>query len=278
MSNRITGPVNTGPIAPGSSRGDRPAKPCKPSCCKTPHGHSAVRDNIPSWHRDACRCHREDLIMTTTYGAAPVSLGTYDLDFHEYMHYLYLPIKVPEEGELVIFPERLGFAADMIRDAIRSETTRGNRWTHIYVTARRGFATPGNPLNRPGWHSDGFGTPDINYVWTDRYPTLFAVQDFHGISDGHAESARQFEEQVDPDRIVTYADCVLQRLDASVIHTAPEIPAPGGDRSFFKISFSNSRYNLLGNSHNHLLDYDWPMHPRAVVRNDPARSEADFAS
>lgn len=209
------------------------------------------------------------------YGTAPLNMGVYNLDFQEYMHYMYLPVRVPEDPHKLRMPQRLHFASDILLDAMQMEADLGNDWSHIYVTARRGFATPGNPLNRPGWHSDGFGTEDINYVWTDRFPTLFAVQEFSDISQDHRTSARQFEEQVDPSKIVTYPDKMLQRLDPAVIHAAPEIPAPGGERSFFKVSFSNSRYNLRGNSHNYDLDYTWPMHGRSEVRNDPARAEAD---
>ena len=147
------------------------------------------------------------------------------------------------------------------------------------MTARRGYATPGNPLNRPGWHSDGFGTDDVNYVWTDRFPTLFAIGDFGNVSTDHKVSGEQFAHVANNSTRVkhrTYRDRELLRLDPSVIHTAPPIPAPGGERSFFKISFSNSRYNLKGNAHNHLLNYDWPMYDRQVARNDPARKEADM--
>jgi hypothetical protein len=210
------------------------------------------------------------------YGSPPVSLGTFDLKFDEYMHYMYLPVVIPEAPYAVI-PQRLSFATGLIMTAAQNEVRLGNEWSHVYVTARRGFATPGNPLNRPGWHSDGFGTPDINYVWTDRFPTLFAEQEFRDISDDHIESALQFEAQVDPDRIVTYPDRMLQRLDSSVIHAAPPIPAPGGERSFFKVSFSNERYALLGNSHNYGLRYDWPMLSRNAARNDPARAQADVS-
>lgn len=28
---------------------------CRPSCCKTPFGHSTVRDGLPEWRR--CKCH-----------------------------------------------------------------------------------------------------------------------------------------------------------------------------------------------------------------------------
>lgn len=219
--------------------------------------------------------------MSVTYGAEPLSLGVVDLAFEEYMHFMYLPVLVPEHPSVVpcldiAVPDQLGFAAQLIHDIVHYEMTAlGGSFTHVYVTARRGFATPGNPLNRPGWHSDGFGTTDINYVWTDAFPTLFAVQTFEGISDDHVESASQFAEQIDTARIRTYPDKTLLRLDPSVIHAAPEIPAPGGERSFLKVSFSNSRYNLRGNSRNHLLTYDWPMHDRAAVRNDPAHAGQD---
>ena len=218
--------------------------------------------------------------MTTTpaipFGNPPESIGVFDLDFTEYMHYMYLPVQFAEFGWALRMPSNLAFAQDFVEDVISDEFARNGRnaWRYTYVTARRGFATPGNPLNRPGWHSDGFGTPDINYVWTDRYPTLFAEQKFFDISDDHTESARQFEQQIAAGFVHTYPDKTLQRLDSSVIHAAPEIPAPGGERSFFKVSFSNDRYDLLGNSHNHLFEYDWPMHSRAQQRNDPATKKA----
>lgn len=213
------------------------------------------------------------------YGNAPAQHGIWDLKFEEYMHYMYLPIHVPEQPNRIDWPENLAFAADLIEHVIHHEwEVRRNRTSHIYVTARRGYATPGNPLNRPGWHSDGFGTKDINYVWTDRFPTLFAIGQFGEISTDHAESSRQFTTTAENSALTTiktYADRELLRLDPSVIHTAPPIPAPGGERSFFKISFSNSRYNLKGNAHNHKLNYDWPMFDRQVARNDPAHAEID---
>ena len=203
-----------------------------------------------------------------SYGKAPELIGNYPLGgWHEYMHYMYLPVIMPERPGLRM-PERLSFAADMVQAAIDHEAP--SAFTYAYVTARRGYATPGNPLNRPGWHGDGFGTDDINYVWTDRYPTMFAIQDFTGISENHSESMDQFEQQISPFNIHVYDDRDLLRLDQYVIHSAPDIPAPGGERSFFKISFSNNRYNLAGNSHNYLFDYKWDMHPRAKTRNDPA--------
>lgn len=214
------------------------------------------------------------------YGNAPELHGIWDLEFEQYMHYMYLPIAVPEDPRFdFAIPPELEFARELIDCAHYTEVVdHKNVWQYVYVTARRGFATPGNPLNRPGWHSDGFGTPDINYVWTDRYPTEFAIGDFGTISEDHIKSTEQFTHRATwwpTVRIRTYEDKTLMRLDPSVIHTAPPIPAPGGERSFFKVSFSNTRYNLKGNAHNYMLNYDWPMYDRAAVRNDPSRAQDD---
>lgn len=51
-----------------------------------------------------------------------------------------------------------------------------------------------------------------------------------------------------------------------MVHAAPAIDA-AQLRSFVKISFSNERYDLIGNAHNHTLHYNWPMHPRRIQRN-----------
>jgi hypothetical protein len=52
-------------------------------------------------------------------------------------------------------------------------------------------------------------------------------------------------------------------------------PPPGGMRSFLKISLSHQKYNLVGNSHNYLFDYNWDLHDRDTLRNDPAYAGKD---
>lgn len=215
------------------------------------------------------------------YGLPPEEIGVFHLDWHEYMHYMYLPVRMAT-GDPIRLPQRLEFLREMIDAAIDRELDifrKGGPMPrrYVYVTARRGYATPGNPLNRPGWHSDGFGTTDVNYVWTDAFPTVFAVGDFHGISTDHVKSIAQFEDQVH-DPLIKWETAPLNtllRLTPAMIHCAPQIPSPGGERGFVKISFSDDRYNLLGNSHNHLFDYEWEMHDRAELRNDPNYAGGD---
>lgn len=212
--------------------------------------------------------------MSTPYGSPPIEIGTYDLaDWHEFMAYLYLPIWMAGMEDIVV-PRRLRFATPLIYESFMDAHHLGSKFRYVYVTAKRGFATPGNALNRPGWHTDGFGTDDLNYVWWSSYPSRFAVHPFDGITVDHAQSMAAFDEQADSNYPVE--DRRLYRLDPFVVHTTPEIPAPGGMRSFLKVSFSKHRYNLLGNSHNHGIAYDWPMYPRADARNDPAQYGRDF--
>lgn len=228
--------------------------------------------------------------MTTTipghYGEAPVDLGEVTLPhWQEFMHYLYLPVRIPEPGAHpqayvdCVLPPNLHF----IRPAVRLTLDNAKRHTHlrnpyVYVTARRGFATPGNPLNRPGWHCDDFGGDDLNYIWSDRWPTRFlyapgglTLPDDDVASMEVMEALAHTAEHTDaPSMMVADGQPGhLLRLSPYVIHDTPIIPEPGGMRSFFKISVSSHRYNLLGNSHNYLLDYEWKMYDRAAIRNQP---------
>lgn len=207
------------------------------------------------------------------YGTLPRFMGKFDFDLREVMHYLYLPVCMDFIGGDVRLPKNVECCLPLIDAAI--EDTKG-QYQYAYLTARKGWASPDNPLNRPGWHCDGFGTDDMNYIWWVGPGTRIAVQDFEHISSDHNVSLKQFEEQVDNDYIVTYAERTLIGLDPYCVHATPLIPAPGCWRQFVKVSLSNHRYNLENNSHNYLFDYDWPMHTRDEIRNDPHASQADF--
>lgn len=212
-----------------------------------------------------------------SYGEPPDIVGVFDLDeWSEYMHYLYLPVVLPGHRQTVRLPHRLAFAFPVIITAMMDAGIDDE--SYVYLTARRGYATPDNPLNRPGWHCDGFGTDDVNYTWSDRWGTRWADMEdlFEDISTDHLRSMEQFAEQVDVRFVREMKPGKLFRLSPFVVHTTPEIPPPGGMRSFLKVSISRHRYNLIGNSRNHLFDYDWEFFPRDVARNDPASYMADF--
>lgn len=251
------------------------------------------------------------------YGEAPVVLGHYPYlaaQWREFMHYLYLPVRIPtsdpglnldadptgqryaDVDAAFALPQRLQFLHEPVMDAIADARRAAPHLSnpYVYVTARRGHAAPGNPLNRPGPHCDDFGGTDLNYIWSDRYPTRFLTSNEpldipaddaesmvemarlfdiaeNSLIDWHRRS--QFNGNAERPRMsLSYAPTGgrMMRLSPYVIHDTPRIPEPGGMRSFFKISVSTHRYDLVGNSHNYDLDYDWPMVERAAIRNQPA--------
>jgi hypothetical protein len=222
----------------------------------------------------------------TEYGTPPREVLQRPVaGWDEMMHYLYMPVHMPGTADMRIAPN-LDWAVPLLRAAWEDwfEHYAGKGWQYredrpdpyVYLTARHGYATPDNPLNRPGWHCDGFGTDDINYVWWDCHSSRFALQEFSDIAPGHVDSMRDFEAQVKPEHVTRYSDQTLYALTPYVVHCTPEISPPGCMRRFLKISISEHRYNLIGNTHNYKFDYTWTMHPRGEARNDPVYGEADF--
>lgn len=213
--------------------------------------------------------------MKNEYGKEPKVIGKFILECPEMMAYLYLPIKMRGKAyDWKHLPARLRWTKPLIREVFNQEGLLLHD-KYVYLTAKHLYASPDNPVNRPGWHSDGFGTNDINYIWSDVHPTVFAVQKFQNISDDHELSMKQMTEQVSPLGLTQYGEDSLLRLDQYSIHRAPIIDQ-GCMRTFVKISISPFKYNLKGNSHNYKMDYDWGMYERSEVRNDPHAEGKDF--
>lgn len=211
---------------------------------------------------------------------APESAGFFDITLPEVMYYLYLPVKMSigrvrglEQGAI-----RLPANVECLRGMILKALEHAPRpYKYAYLSARKGWATADNPLNRPGWHCDGFGTDDMNYVWWNGPGTRFTRGPFENISDNHVISMEQFDWQASlrPDEIYSPPVGNLYALTPRVVHATPIIGAPGCMRQYVKVSLSDERYNLENNSHNYLFDYDWPLHLRDAVRNDPHKAQLD---
>lgn len=193
----------------------------------------------------------------------PTVIGKYKIDCRELMFVQYMPIAMPY-GPICI-PDNLRCFAPLIAAVVSRGVPTG---AHIYLTAKRLFVGPNCLGNRPGWHTDGFGTDDINYIWSDTLPTEFCVNQHFVLSDDHDISLIEMERQAWPENFRTYPAGSLLKLDSSIVHRFAQ-PTAESYRTFVKISISCERYNLIGNAHNYLLDYDWPMVERQAGRNHP---------
>lgn len=206
------------------------------------------------------------------YGQKPIKLGKYKPKFNEMCCYLYLPIMMARKDKILV-PDRLQPFQNMIDSCILnyldtmpfSEDIFIDKY--IYLTVKNLWVSEGNAGNREGWHVDGWGSNgDINYIWSNKNPTLFAIQEFKDISKDDQQSMIDMTNQIDCTKIKEYKNNRLLRLDESVVHRVGPV-VEEGMRCFFKLSISKHKYNLEGNSHNYLFDYDWDMKSREERRN-----------
>lgn len=201
------------------------------------------------------------------YGNAPEVVGKpgqFTLQPTEMCFVQYMPIAMPMTNYRI--PPNLLWVWPLIM-AVNIKPDN-----YVYLTVKYMYQTKGDRYNRLGFHTDGFGTDDINYLWSDCNPTEFYVQDFNilerGKGDFHEESMLQMQAQALATKQVIYPNNTLLKLDSSVVHrVSPR--CEDGYRAFVKISVSKDKYNLKFNSHNYLFDYDWEMVERKLERNCP---------
>jgi len=204
-------------------------------------------------------------------GLPEVNLKHFNIEPVYGLHCLYMPIKLKSSWEFSI-PASFDFLRDIIYTCMEKDTF--DIFTnYIYLSYECSYVQKGIPQKRPGIHADGFLTKDINYIWYDKDPTIFYDQKFR-IDKNHARSMEQFEEQASEQHEITYPVKTLLRLTEQVVHRSA-IPTESGVRQFIKISISTDKYNLKGNTKNPLIDYDWIMHERSLVRNHPIYKESD---
>jgi hypothetical protein len=202
------------------------------------------------------------------YGDLPEDLGLIDLSPVEMLFWLYCPVMTPTS--LLTLPPNLAHFRPIVEAVLDREGNDADG-CYIYLTAKTLWLAENGAANRPGWHADGFGTDDRNYIWYDRAPTEFFGGTPFELGDDCADAMAEMERRAvscGERWHLTYPAKHLLRLTPSVVHRVPE-RFPEGMRTFVKVSVSRDRYNLAGNSVNHALGETWPMLARAAERNHP---------
>lgn len=179
------------------------------------------------------------------YGDRPAIVDVIKIDCKEMMFYQYLPIKMKDELSLQSEPRLKCFNKLIIassKDFIKTFGIERFKSSFIYLTAKRMYQLPCSSFNRLGWHSDGFLTDDINYIWCDDFPTVFNDSKFNLTLDDKV-SLLEMSEQALPENDFSYDEFTLLRLNQFNIHKVGEYRSEGM-RTFFKLSFSEDKYNL----------------------------------
>lgn len=205
------------------------------------------------------------------YGQKPMLIGHMNIDCKEMMFYQYLPVKlscvqsINLENRLRIFKPLLEI---VVMDFARNFGLKRMFETYVYLTVKRQYVSENKSMNRTGYHSDGFLTDDINYIWSDLNPTIFNTSEFK-LSQYDEVSLKEMTDQALLENEIMFPNNSILRLNQFNIHKVNEDYAFEGMRTFVKVSFSKDKYDLEGNSHNYELNYNWEMKPRKKQRNVP---------
>jgi hypothetical protein len=190
----------------------------------------------------------------------PRSRGVHILYPEEFCYHVYMPIRI---GNKQSVPEHLKWCVPLLHAIMDEDYILFN---YQYLTVKHMWVDGWG--NRPGWHIDGFGSEDVNYIWSDCNPTEFCVQEFD-LSDDHELSMVEMEQQAKEENCFKAVPCELLRLDSTMVHRVVKVDKPTL-RTFVKISCSNERYNLKGNARNPAFP-SWEMQERELNRNHPVK-------
>lgn len=230
----------------------------------------------------------------------PVSLGVLDDDELRVfarpgaVRVLDLPIKMPDCGEYRL-PRALAQFAPVITRIAEAEQAINPRIAdyHAYLTIDQRWVAPGTLHREAPCHVDGFQGARFrpkclvnhSYTVSDVLPTAYYVQpfDFAGMDERVHDFFWEMNAQVaDTREAHRYQPrpAELTLMDAYCVHRGVEndTGAPVF-RTWLRLSFEERRrvFDRLGNAHNPLFEYDWPMVDRDIEQLGlvPFRKHAD---
>jgi len=204
------------------------------------------------------------------YGELPKVVGEIQINCDELMFYHSMLVKLAGvqepvmETRLDVFKDILGkICCDYIAEYGIDSYMNSN----VYFSAKKLYQEKGSSFNRKGYHSDGFMSDDINYIWYDSEPTIFNNSDFK-ITLDDTKSMVEMDEQALKENEYLYPNNTVLRLNQYQIH---KVSASDADslRVFVKVTFSKDIFNLKGNTINPLIDYNWDFRERSITRNIP---------
>lgn len=210
--------------------------------------------------------------MIRLIGNDPIVLGELAMGgWDEFCFVQDMPVKLAGDTKLVL-PEDLSFAGlfiGMIVDHLKATThPRWLKGRNFYLTAKHTYVDAGRVQTRPGWHTDGYGTDDLSFLWSDCVPTEFLKQALR-VREDDGSMLRTLTLEADEGNRDHGKAGVVYGMDDTVIHR-PGTSYHGEWRRFLKLSVSQYAYDLKGNARNPGLPTPWqPTRERGRERNNP---------
>jgi hypothetical protein len=217
----------------------------------------------------------------------PVSLGTLSaaevavFAMPEAVRVLDLPIKMPDCAEYRL-PRALAQFAGALQRIIDVEHRVNPQHAeyHAYLTIDQRWVAPGTLQREAPCHVDGFQGARWNpkcrtnhtYTVSDVLPTAYYVQafDFTGLDERLHDYFWEMNAQVaDTNEAHRWQPlpAEITLMDCYSVHRGVENDGPKPIfRTWMRLSFEERRrvFDRLGNAHNPLFEYDWPMVDRDI--------------
>ncbi len=186
-------------------------------------------------------------------------------------HVLDMPIKFP--GTDVRLPRALASVAPAVQRILDIEVQLNGSYDeyYAYLSVHQARIEPGERMRENPYHVDGFQGPrwerkhpvNHSYLLANALPTVFYPVAFPldhidpNFDDIYAEFGQVIEGR--PDTPTWRADDFdLVLMDAYCVHRGDVAKVPV-ERTWLRVSWETRIFDRLGNSHNPLFDYDWPM-------------------
>ena len=184
---------------------------------------------------------------------------------------------------------------DQFRQILREVTIEEFQYDiqdYVYITVDQKVVQPGKTGRRAGAHSDAYietagaqidlthtskdaineqaGEVSHTYIVYDCRPTEFFDVPFPLTDASDAASLQTFDSIANAAKPVVYASHSLLKLDPYVVHRCAVNEDIAMQRTFVKVSVSNSKYARIGNTINPAFKYDWELKARSPhERNTP---------
>lgn len=189
------------------------------------------------------------------------------------MRCLDMPIKMP--GSEYRLPAEFAAWSEAVAMAASFEHTHNKAVDdfHAYLTVDQIWVEPGTSQRKSGLHVDGYQgariSPkvacDRSYIAVSNTPPVIHNQAFpiEHLDDSKLNVFHEFDRLAHESSAIIPEAFRMVFMDCYTVHGTRPMPL-GGERTFFRLSYSVRQYDRLGNSHNHLFDYNWNMVERSI--------------
>lgn len=215
----------------------------------------------------------------------PLIIGTVGNNFNKrnnngkYLWVMDLPIKMPRTN--IRIPYELNQFKEFILKSFTHEVLTNphvNDW-FAYLCVDQRPVMPNFSQRRPGAHSDSFPMgntqmtriSDSIYLGYNNMPTEFCIGDFTFNNNIDMTNIQEILKHFDikTTSVKTFDPYHIIKMDSGHVHRVSFNNTNNViDRTFIKLTFSPDIFNRVGNDHNYLFDYDWPLYERSIERNN----------